>query len=243
MNKTVLITGASGGIGSSIAEKFSSLGYNVILNYNKSKEQALCLCEKLRKSNANIHAVCADVSDAKQVKNMFDQIQNLFGGVDILINNAGISQIKIINDVTEDEWDRMFDINTKSAYLCSKLAIPYMVNNKWGRIINISSMWGICGASCEVPYSASKAALIGFTKALAKELAPSGITVNCIAPGFIDTKMNSHLSSREIEDFIQEIPVMRLGKPEEIAHAVSFVADKNSGYMTGQVLAIDGGIT
>lgn len=243
MNKTVLITGASGGIGSSIAEKFSSLGYNVILNYNKSKEQALSLCEKLRESNANVHAVCADVSDAKQVKNMFDEIQNLFGGVDVLINNAGISQIKMINDVTEDEWDRMFDINTKSAYLCSKLAIPYMVNNKWGRIINISSMWGICGASCEVPYSASKAALIGFTKALAKELAPSGITVNCIAPGFIDTKMNSHLSGSEIEDFIQEIPVMRLGKPKEVAHAVSFVADENSGYMTGQVLAIDGGIT
>lgn len=243
MNKTVLITGASGGIGSSIAEKFSGLGYNVILNYNKSKQQALSLCEKLHKNNANVYAICADISDAKQVKDMFDQAQKLFGGVDILINNAGISQIKMINDVTEDEWNKMFDINTKSAYLCSKLAIPYMVNNKWGRIINISSMWGICGASCEVPYSASKAALIGFTKALAKELAPSGITVNCIAPGFIDTKMNSHLSSSEIEDFIQEIPVMRLGKPQEIAHAAAFIADENSGYMTGQVLAIDGGIT
>ena len=243
MNKTVLITGASGGIGSAIAEKFSDLGYNVILNYNKSRDAALSLCAKLRENNANVHALCADISDPEQVKNMFEQIHSLFGGVDILINNAGISQIKMINDVTDDEWDRMFSINTKSAFLCSKLALPYMVNNKWGRIINISSMWGICGSSCEVPYSASKAALIGFTKALAKELAPSGITINCIAPGFIDTKMNSHLSQQEIEEFIEEIPVMRLGKPYEIAHAAVFLAHENSGYITGQVLAVDGGIT
>lgn len=244
MNKTVLITGASGGIGSAIAEKFACLGYNVVINYNKNEKAALELCEKLKTTgNCNILAVKADISDNTQVDAMFSQAEKQFGGVDILINNAGISLIKMINDVTESEWDNIFDINTKSAYLCSKRAISHMVRNHWGRIINISSMWGICGASCEVPYSASKAALVGFTKALAKELAPSGITVNCIAPGLIETKMNAHLSSDELSDFVNDIPVMRQGRSFEVAHAAVFFAHEDSGYITAQTLAVDGGMT
>ena len=243
MKKTVLITGASGGIGSEITRKFAKLDYNVVICYNQNKESADRLISELKELGADAISVQADVSDENQVENLFAMAENAFGGVDVLINNAGISQIKMINDVTAEEWDKMFAVNTKSAYLCSKRAISYMVRQHFGRIINISSMWGICGASCEVPYSASKAALHGFTKALAKELAPSGITVNCICPGLIDTAMNAHLSDEDMADFIEEIPVMRIGKPEEIAHACAFFADENAGYVTSQILAVDGGIT
>ena len=223
--RTVLITGAARGIGAACAEKFASLGYNLVLNYRTSEEQALTLAQTLKQNGAEILCVCADVSDKSAVESLFAQAEAAFGQVDILINNAGISQIKMLCDVTEDDWRRMFAVNMDSAYLCSKRAMSAMVSQKWGRIINISSMWGLCGASCEVPYSASKAALIGFTKALAKELAPSGITVNALAPGFIDTPMN------------------RNGKPYEVAHAAAFLAHEDSGYITGQVLAVDGGLT
>ena len=243
MKKTVLITGASGGIGSAIARKFAYLNYNVVICYNSGKERTDKLLEELKNEEVDAISVQADVSDEMQVENLFAEAEKAFGGVDVLINNAGISQIKMINDVTHEEWDKMFAVNTKSAYLCSKRAVSFMVRQHFGRIINISSMWGICGASCEVPYSASKAALIGFTKALAKELAPSGITVNCIAPGLIDTAMNAHLSDEDMADFVNEIPVMRVGKPEEIAHAAAFFADENAGYVTSQILAVDGGVT
>lgn len=243
MKKTVLITGASGGIGSAIAKKFASLDYNIVICYNTNEKGANELLTSLTEMGADAVTVKADVSDENQVENLFSQAEKTFGGVDVLINNAGISQIKMINDVTPEEWDKMFAVNAKSAYLCSKRAISYMVRQHFGRIISISSMWGICGASCEVPYSASKAALHGFTKALAKELAPSGITVNCICPGLIDTAMNAHLSEEDLAEFINEIPVMRIGKPEEIAHACAFFADENAGYITSQILAVDGGIT
>ena len=242
MKKTVLITGASGGIGQAIARKFAQLRYNVVIVYNSGKERADDLLSEL-KDITDVIAVKADVSDETEVENLFAEAEKAFGGIDVLINNAGISQIKMINDVPPEEWDRMFAVNTKSAYLCSKRAISYMVRRHFGRIINISSMWGICGASCEVPYSASKAALHGFTKALAKELAPSGITVNCICPGLIDTVMNAHLSDEDMAEFINEIPVMRIGKPEEIAHACGFFADEMSGFITSQILAVDGGMT
>lgn len=243
MKKTVLITGASGGIGQAIAKKFAELNYNVIICYNTNKTGAETLLHELKSKGTDVIAVKADVSDEKQVEELFDEAEKAFGGVDVLINNAGTSQIKMLNDVTSEEWDKMFSVNTKSAFLCSKRAISHMVRNHFGRIINISSMWGICGASCEVTYSASKAALHGFTKALAKELAPSGITVNCICPGLIDTAMNSHLSQEDLAEFVNEIPVMRIGKPEEIAHAVAFFADEKASYITSQILAVDGGLT
>ena len=241
--KTVLITGAARGIGAACAEKFASLGYNLVLNYRTSEEQALTLAQTLKQNGAEILCVCADVSDKSAVESLFAQAEVAFGQVDILINNAGISQIKMLCDVTEADWRQMFAVNMDSAYLCSKRALCAMVTQKWGRIIQISSMWGICGASCEVPYSASKAALIGFTKALAKELAPSGITVNALAPGFIDTPMNHNVSPEDTAAFIEEIPVGRIGKPYEVAHAAAFLAHEDSGYITGQVLAVDGGIT
>ncbi len=243
MRKTVLITGAARGIGAACAEKFAALGYNIVLNYHTSEKQALALAETLGENGAEVLCVCADVSDANAVESLFAQTEAAFGNVDILINNAGISQIKMLCDVTEADWRQMFAVNMDSAYLCSKRALCAMVTQKWGRIIHISSMWGICGASCEVPYSASKAALIGFTKALAKELAPSGITVNALAPGFIDTPMNRNVSPEDTAAFIEEIPVGRIGKPYEVAHAAAFLAHEDSGYITGQVLAVDGGIT
>ena len=241
--KTVLITGAARGIGAACAEKFAALGYNIVLNYRTSEKQALALAETLKQNGAQVLCVCADVSDANAVESLFTQAEAAFGQVDILINNAGISQIKMLCDVTEADWRHMFAVNMDSAYLCSKRALCAMVAQKWGRIIHISSMWGICGASCEVPYSASKAALIGFTKALAKELAPSGITVNALAPGFIDTPMNRNVSPEDTAAFIEEIPVGRIGKPHEVAHAAAFLAHEDSGYITGQVLAVDGVIT
>lgn len=241
--RTVLITGAARGIGAACAAKFASLGYNLVLNYRTSEEQALTLAQTLKQNGAEILCVCADVSDTNAVESLFTQAEAAFGQVDILINNAGISQIKMLCDVTEDDWRHMFAVNMDSAYLCSKRALSAMVSQKWGRIINISSMWGLCGASCEVPYSASKAALIGFTKALAKELAPSGITVNALAPGFIDTPMNRNVSPEDAAAFIEEIPVNRIGKPYEVAHAAAFLAHEDSGYITGQVLAVDGGLT
>ena len=241
--KTVLITGASRGIGRACAEKFAHLGCNVAVNYKSSKDAAFELCESLCKKGFSAKPYFADVSKEEDVKNMFDAVTRDFSGVDILVNNAGISLIKVINDVSEKEWDEIFAVNAKSAFLCSKAALPHMLENKWGRIINVSSMWGLCGASCEVPYSASKAAVIGFTKALAKELAPSGITVNCISPGIVDTEMNSHLTEAEISDFLKEIPVSRMASPDEIAHCAAFLADEKSSYVTGQVLSCDGGYT
>lgn len=241
--KTVLVTGASGDIGSAIAEKFATLGYNVVLHYNKSEDKAVALCKKLKKINPNVSVERADLCNSSEINKMFDNIEKIYGHLDILINNAGISQIKMLCDVTEKEWQNMFDVNVKSVFLCSKRAYSGMVKNKFGRIINISSIWGVLGGSCEVPYSASKAAIIGFTKALAKELAPSGVTVNCVSPGLIDSKMNGHLSTEELADFLEEVPLMRSGKPEEVAHAVAFLASDESGYITGQTLSVDGGLS
>ena len=243
MAKTVLVTGSSRGIGAACAEKFAELGCNVVINYKSDEKSALALEQRLTQSGGSACAIRADVSDAAQIDLLFSEAEKRFCGVDILVNNAGISRISMINDVTEHEWDEMFALNTKAAYLCAKRALAHMIHQKWGRIINISSMWGLVGASCEVPYSASKAALIGFTKALAKELAPSGITVNAVAPGIIETQMNAHLSVEELAAFLEEVPVGRVGLPKEVAHAVAFLAHEDSAYITAQTLAVDGGIT
>ena len=165
----------------------------------------------------------------------------MFGSADILINNAGIAQQKLFTDITDDDFTRMFDINVRGVFNCCRAALPYMIHKKHGRIINISSMWGVCGASCEVHYSASKAAVIGMTKALAKEVGPSGITVNCIAPGLIDTPMNANLSKETINELCEETPVGRIGTPEDIANAALFLASDSSSFITGQVLGVDGG--
>ncbi len=239
--KTVLITGSARGIGAATAALFADSGYNVVINYNTSEAEALSLCETLRTKGHNAIAVKADVSNRDEAEFLFDEAKKAFGGIDVLVNNAGIAQQKLFTDITVQDYDRMFNCNVKSVFNCCQCALPYMIHNKNGRIINISSMWGIVGASCEVHYSASKAAVIGMTKALAREVAPSGITVNCIAPGVIDTPMNKGFDEETINALKEETPVGRIGNPEEIAKAVLFFAEEGSGFITGQVLGVDGG--
>lgn len=232
--KTVLITGASRGIGRAAALMFCENGYNVAANYNNTEPKDL---EKI-----GIFCIKADISDFAQVKNMFDEISDKFGGVDVLVNNAGVAMQKMLCDTTPEEWDKIFGINVKGMYNTVKCAADYMVNQKYGKIINISSMWGITGASCEVAYSASKAAVIGFTKALAKELGPSNICVNCVAPGVIDTDMNKNLSGETKKELADETPLCRLGTDNEVAETIYFLASEKSNFITGQVISVNGGL-
>ncbi len=240
--KNVLVTGATGGIGKAIAELFAKSGYNVALHTFSKIEQAKLFGEELEnKYSVKTFVVTADVSQWNEVKNMFSLVDENFGKIDVLVNNAGVSSVMMLCDTDETEMDRVLGVNLKGAMMCAKEASVNMVHNKWGRIINISSVWGNVGASCEVAYSASKAGLVGFTKALAKELAPSGITVNAVSPGLIDTKMNAHLSNDDIKELCDEIPVGRIGTPEEVAHTVLFLASEEASYITAQNIAVDGG--
>lgn len=241
MNKTVLITGAAKGIGAACAKLFAKNGYNVAINYNTSKTKAFELTEKLSKEGANAKAFFADISKSDQVKIMIGQIEEELGNIDVLINNAGVSFQKLFCDTTEDEWDFLFDVNIKGMFLCSKAVLPKMINSKFGRIINISSIWGTVGGSCEVAYSASKSAVVGFTKALAKEEGPSGVTVNCIAPGVIDTDMNLMHNEQTLNELASSTAVGRMGLPKEVAQCALFLANDSSSFITGQVLGIDGG--
>lgn len=240
MAYTVLITGGTRGIGRACSLKFLKLGYNVCAVYEKDGAAAKKLEEDAK--NPRLKVFRCDVSDYVETEKLFSEVQKTFGGVDILVNNAGISQIKMLCDTTRTDWDRMFSVNVGSMYNTIRLAHDYMVHRKKGSIVNVSSMWGICGASCEAAYSASKAAVIGLTKALAKELGPSGIRVNCVAPGVIDTEMNAHLSSEDIEALKEETPLCRIGTADEAADAVVFLAGDSSSFITGQVLSPTGGM-
>lgn len=231
--KKVLITGGSGGIGSACVRDFAKKGYTIYFTYNNNRKKA----EELEKETGSFAIKC-DISSQEDVKRLFEIVKN----VDVLVNNAAISEIKMLCDTTEDDWDRMFAVNVKGMFLVTKAAAEGMVRNKYGRIINISSMWGEVGASCEVCYSSTKAAVIGFTKSLAKELAPSGITVNCVSPGVIDTEMNAHLTDEDMAVLCEETPVMRIGKPNEVSNAVMYLADENAGFVTGTVLPVNGGL-
>ena len=237
MSKTVLITGSSRGIGAAIAELFYENGYNVAINYNKSEKEAKVLEEKLTGSLL----LRGDVSLEEDVKKMVEQTVAHFGKIDVLINNAGISQTGLLQDVSLEEWEKLFSINVTGTFLMSKYAVKNMIANHSGKIINISSIWGISGASCESCYSASKGAVIAFTKALAKELGSSGITVNCVAPGFIDTDMNRNISSEDAQAFADETPLGRIGTPLEVAKTVLFLASDNASFITGQIIGCDGG--
>ena len=243
MPKTVLITGASRGIGRACALGFAARGMNVVINYNKSEHEAKSLLAEIEAAYGNVRAltVKADVSDAGEVGAMFEVITAELGGADILVNNAGISISGLFTDITDAERDRVFGVNVYGAFNCTRAALPYMIHEKYGRIINISSMWGVSGASCEVHYSASKAALIGFTRALSKELAPSGITVNAVAPGVIDTDMNARLDGDAMRALCEETPVGRLGAPRDVAAAVLFLSSDEAGFITGQTVTVDGG--
>lgn len=235
--KTALVTGASGGIGSEIATELANKGFRVIVHSNTNFDSAKKIADEIGSV-----AYSCDISDEVAVCDMIDSIEELYGGVDVLVNNAGIALQKMLCDTTQEDWDRIFSVNMKGMFLVTKYAMDSMVKNKFGRIINISSIWGETGGSCEVAYSASKAGVIGFTKALAKELSLSGITVNCITPGVIDTKMNAHLSKEDMKNLADEIPVGRVGKPAEVASLVSYLASDESSYITGQVIGVNGGM-
>ncbi len=241
MKRNVLITGASRGIGAETARLFAQNGDKVFINYFHSEDAAVSVLNELLLKGFDIHKIKADVSVSSDVKRMFDEISEICGGIDILVNNAGIAQTKLFTDITDDDWNKMLNTNLSSVFYCCRNALPYMIYNKFGRIINISSMWGQIGGSCEVHYSAAKAGIIGLTKALAMEEGLSGITVNCIAPGVIKTDMTSSLSRNDFDSLIEETPTGTLGTPFDVARAIVFLADNASSFITGQVLGINGG--
>lgn len=230
----VLITGGSGAIGGAVAAEFAKTD-DVIITYNSNADAAAKLCEKLR-----CDSVQMNVSDRNSVDAAAAEVLRRYGHVDILVNNAGISQIKLFTDTTSEDWERMLGTNLTGCFNVTQAFVKSMLSRKSGAIVNISSVWGVHGASCEVAYSASKAGMIGFTKALAKELGASGITVNCIAPGVIDSPMNSaHLSEADLQELCESTPLMRMGRADEVAAAVRAIAENR--FITGQVLGVDGG--
>ena len=241
MSKTVLITGASKGIGAATAILFAQKGYNVVINYNNSYESASLLARSLGANGYSVMTHKANVANKLEVDLMVKEALYKFGSLDILVNNAGIAYQGLITDTDEIDFDNIIDVNLKGVFNCCKAVTPSMVSRQSGKIINISSMWGQVGASCEVAYSAAKAGVIGLTKALAKELAPSGITVNCITPGLIETNMNSNLTIEEITEFVEGIPLGRMGSADEVAAAIEFLASDKAEYITGQILGVNGG--
>ncbi len=239
MNNRVFITGGAKGIGRSMVRAFAQSGRTVAFTYNKSKTEALALVSEL---DGRAFALCADLSDPMQCRMAAQEAAAWLGGIDVLINNAGIAQQKLFTDISDKDWLDMLNVNLSSAFYITREALPYMIRQKSGRIINISSIWGICGASCEVHYSAAKAGLIGMTKALAAEIAPSGITVNCIAPGVIATDMSLSLGEETMRLVTEGIPAGRLGTPDEVAQTALFLASEGAQYITGQVISINGGM-
>ncbi|MBQ6624292.1 MAG: SDR family oxidoreductase [Clostridia bacterium] len=239
--KTAVVTGASGGIGSKISVCLAEKGYNVVLCYNSSEKSALETVSEIEKNGYNAIAVKCNVKNKNETDSLMKTVFEKFGSVDVLVNNAGVALQKLFVDVNENEYNEIFDTNVKGTINCSQSALKYMINQKSGSIVNISSMWGISGASCEVHYSASKAAIIGLTKALAKEMGLSGIRVNCVAPGMIDTKMNASFSQDVFDQIKEETPLNKIGRPEDVAKAVLYFAGDDSSFVTGQVLCVDGG--
>lgn len=238
--KTALITGSSRGIGKAIAVKYAKKGYNIVINCLKNEQ----LLENVKKEIESYQVPCisfvGDIGDFSVAEHMFSEAKKMFGSVDVLVNNAGISHIGLLTDMTPEKWDHIISNNLTSVFNCCKLAVPDMVNQKKGKIVNISSVWGNVGASCEVAYSTTKGGINAFTKALAKELAPSNIQVNAIACGAIDTEMNQFLTDEELMSLVEEIPAGRLGSAEEVADLVYAITHKNL-YLTGQIISLDGG--
>lgn len=239
--RTVLVTGASRGIGKAIATLFAENNYNVLINYNKSEEDAMDLYNSLKSKGYSVDVYKADVSKKEEVNMMINYCIGKFEKIDVLINNAGISKTNLFTDISYEEWDEVMATNLNGVFYTTKKALQYMIPEMSGKIINISSIWGMVGGSFEVHYSASKAAVIGMTKALAKELGPSNIQVNCIAPGVIQTDMLNNVSQETLEMLREETPLMKLGTVEDIAHTALFLASENANFITGQVISPNGG--
>ena len=234
--KTVLITGGTRGIGREMVKSFSIAGYNVAFTYSKSASDAMLLTKEF-----GAMAILADSAVESDIISAVKEVKAAFGRIDCLINNAGVSSFSLFTEVSLDEWQRLISVNLNGAFLYSREVARDMISRHEGRIINISSMWGITGASCEVAYSTTKAALNGMTKALAKELGPSGITVNAIAPGLIDTEMNSNLSEDDIRNVINDTPMMRIGTPADVAALALFLAGDSASFITGEIISVNGG--
>ena len=242
MKRTVLITGAAKGIGAAIVRRFAERGDRVAIHYKTSEAQAEALCAELSAAGYEVFAVSADLSCAEEIRRMMSLVEHRFGGVDVLVNNAAVAQQKPFRTLTEGDWDAVFDSNVKSVFLCTQGALPHMLERRFGSVVNIASVWGQTGASCEVAYSAAKAALIGMTRALAKELGPSGIRVNCVAPGVIQTDMTGNLSVDDLEALKEQTPLGMIGRPEDVAGTVVFLASEDARFITGQVVSPNGGL-
>lgn len=235
--KTALVTGGSRGIGAAVCRRLAEDGLRVVVHYNQNKGKAEALVREVTEKTGLPHlALPAELAERAQVEELF----RLAGPVDVLVNNAGIAQQKLFTDITEDDWRRMFAVDVDGVFRCCQCALPHMIHEKSGCIINIASIWGEIGASCEVHYSAAKAAVIGLTKALAKELGPSHIRVNCVSPGVIDTEMNAMFDEETMRELCESTPLGRIGSPEDIAAAVSFLASDAASFLTGQTLSVNG---
>lgn len=237
--KTAIVTGGAKGIGAAIVKRLVSDGYRVALCYNSSAEKAEVLCSE---ADGNCRAYKLDITDSNAVKSVFADIENNYGEISVLVNNAGIAEQALFTDITDGMWHRMIETNLSGTFYCCRAVLPYMIHRKNGKIINISSIWGEIGGSCEVHYSAAKAGIIGMTKALAKEVGPSGITVNCVSPGVILTDMTSHFDEQTMSELKSETPLNRIGTPEDVAGAVAFLASSNADFITGQDVAVNGGM-
>ncbi|MBD5161976.1 MAG: 3-oxoacyl-ACP reductase FabG [Oscillibacter sp.] len=241
MKKTAFVTGGSRGIGRAIVRELASEGYAVGVNYLKAERQAETLAAEIRERGGAALAVRADVSDREAITAAIRETEAAFGPVDLLVNNAGIAQNDLFQDTPEELWRRMFAVHADGDFHTIRAVLPHMLHEKAGCIVNISSIWGLRGAACEVAYAASKAAVIGLTRSLAMELAPSHIRVNCVAPGVIATDMVSGLGEETLASLMDQTPAGRLGRPEDVAKAVAFLAREDADFITGQVLTVDGG--
>ena len=239
-SKIILISGASKGIGKHMAIQLAKSGHTVIANYNNSELSAIEMQNNLKQKNINIDIFKADVSKNIEIKQMVDYVLNKYKKIDVLINNAGISQTKLFTDITDEDWNKMINTNLYSCFKLTQYCLPNMIHNKSGCIINISSMWGQVGASCESLYSITKAGIDAMTKSLAKELGPSGIRVNAISPGFIDTEMNKYYSKEDVQNIINDTPLEKVGQPSDILKCAKWLIEDN--FTTGQIISVNGGL-
>ena len=241
MAKTVLITGGSGGIGAAAARLFARAGWKTAIHYHRQRDRAESLARDLCAEGHHALAFGGDLKSREESAALCQAVRVCLGPVDALVHSAGVAQQKLFTDLTEEDWDGMFDLHVKGAFHCAQAVLPSMIDRQSGAIVLVSSMWGQVGASCEVHYSAAKAALIGMTKALAKEVGPSGVRVNCVAPGVIDTEMNQKLGADTLAELAEETPLGTLGTADEVAEALLFLCSERASFITGQVLGINGG--